>query len=656
MPPSAADDAAIDRILSPPLNDDGFVPGAQSLARLVRWLADAGPGSRRPMRLLERLRQEPPLAAALAARLVAFLTQGDISRIFCDAGLPPRPAFLEEAGRRLVHRILPPPLIDRDPTTLISRIALRQASAAWLAALHPVWVGEVLAALPTAAPAFAALPRAIADALEVLALRLAARSEDAELRYRASNPELTDSPFYRLLRAVAAAAAAVRSGDHAATALGAVVAPLGECRVAIDVIRDHLARHGVSVDVVFRLDRMRQQLERIVLLTALIDPGTAPLEQRRRAMDFIAALLADMRRQARVRGLITESLAMLTRRIVASSGRAGAHYITSSGAEWRGMLASAAGGGVITAGTAALKIGIGALHLPLFLDWAASALDYAGSFLLMQGLGFTLATKQPPMTAAAFAHAMDEGRSECNTRPLSVLSARIVRSQLAAVIGNLGLVVVSAWALDALWVLWRGSHLLEAAYADHAIASFHPLASGTLFFAVITGFALWLSSAIAGWCENLSSYHRLPEAVRQSPGLARLLGTRRAQAAGDGLAHQVSGITGSIALGVLLATIAMFGKFTGTALDVRHITLSTGSITLACLARRPDQLFGADVAWALVGIACIGLLNFGVGFVISLLVAMRARGMRVRDCGWMVRGLVTDALSDPLPFLFPVKR
>lgn len=172
----------------------------------------------------------------------------------------------------------------------------------------------------------------------------------------------------------------------------------------------------------------------------------------------------------------------------------------------------------------------------------------------------------------------------------------------------------------------------------------------------MTGLALWLSSAVAGWCENLSSYHRLAEALRQSPALTRLLGTRRALAVGDGFAHHVGGICGSVALGVLLATIAMLGKFTGTGLDVRHITLSTGTLTLACLARRPDQLLGADVGWALAGIACIGLLNFGVGFVISLLVAMRARGMRVRDCGWMVGGLVRDALADPVPFFFPMKR
>jgi hypothetical protein len=55
------------------------------------------------------------------------------------------------------------------------------------------------------------------------------------------------------------------------------------------------------------------------------------------------------------------------------------------------------------------------------------------SFVVMQSLGFTLATKQPSMTAATLAGAMGEARGARDYVALSEHIARTARSQLAAV-------------------------------------------------------------------------------------------------------------------------------------------------------------------------------------------------------------------------------
>ena len=63
----------------------------------------------------------------------------------------------------------------------------------------------------------------------------------------------------------------------------------------------------------------------------------------------------------------------------------------------------------------------------------------------MQLVGFTLATKQPSMTAAALAGAL---RGEAAKTELPTLVARITRSQLAAAIGNVGMVIPAAIGFD----------------------------------------------------------------------------------------------------------------------------------------------------------------------------------------------------------------
>ncbi len=576
-----------------------------------------------------------------------FLTGGDLSRIFCDAGLPPRHGVIEETARRLIRKALPPAVNSRDPSTVLARIADHPPAARWLAGLHPVWVNELFTALPSTAGAWATVPGEIADALEVLALRLASSSEDAELRWRSGNPNLIESPFHLLLRAVTAVAEALRKGDDSRTVNELVPPLLIACRAALADIYAHLERHGVSVAVVFRLDRMRQQLERIERLLGLCDPRPAIEERRRRALDFLAGLVRDLHAQARVRSLLSDNFGLLTRRVVDSASHTGEHYITNTAGEWRGMVASAAGGGALTAGTALMKVWVGWAGLPLFIEGAFNALNFSGSFLLMQALGLTLATKQPPMTAAALARAMADADGE----QLTTLSARIVRSQLAAVLGNLGGVIVVAWSLDGLWHLAAGRHLLDLKTAAYLLHSLSPIGGGTLWYAAVTGVALWASSVVAGLGENANAYHGLPAALGASPRLRKWFGPARAERLGNVFGHHVGSICGNTALGVFLAVIPIIGKVTGVPLDVRHITLSTGALTLALCAG--IEVTTADLVWALIGIACIGSLNFGVGFALSLAMAVRARGLSFAEGALLLWHLLRHALTHPGRYLFP---
>ena len=59
---------------------------------------------------------------------------------------------------------------------------------------------------------------------------------------------------------------------------------------------------------------------------------------------------------------------------------------------------------------ALFKIKLGLLHLPPLTEGIAFGLNYGIGFVLIHLLGFTVATKQPAMTAASIAATIEEAR------------------------------------------------------------------------------------------------------------------------------------------------------------------------------------------------------------------------------------------------------
>lgn len=97
----------------------------------------------------------------------------------------------------------------------------------------------------------------------------------------------------------------------------------------------------------------------------------------------------------------------------------------------------------------------------------------------------------------------------------------------------------------------------------------------------------------------------------------------------------------------------VMGKFFGLPLDVRHVTLSTGALTLAGCSLGAETLVSNDYLAAAGGIAIIGSLNFGVSFVLALAVALRARQVERSDRFKLWRSVFATFVRSPMQFLFP---
>jgi site-specific recombinase len=118
------------------------------------------------------------------------------------------------------------------------------------------------------------------------------------------------------------------------------------------------------------------------------------------------------------------------------------------------------------------------------------------------------------------------------------------------------------------------------------------------------------------------------------------------------LRHGLSGIGGNVTIGFLLGMMPVVGKFLGVPLEVRHVTLSTGSLTFAALSLGGNPLSHEGFLAAVGGIGVVLLLNFGVSFALALGVAMRAREVE-RGASRLFGAIVRRFFRSPGEFFFP---
>ena len=138
-----------------------------------------------------------------------------------------------------------------------------------------------------------------------------------------------------------------------------------------------------------------------------------------------------------LRDLLRQGGKILARSIASNTSAQGTHYIVNNTKEYVGMFLSAAGAGIIIAFMAANKMYIGSFDFDLELQTVLKSLNYGIGFVIIHILGFTVATKQPAMTASTFAKAVDKGENnKANAQKLVNLIFRVSRSQFAAIWGN----------------------------------------------------------------------------------------------------------------------------------------------------------------------------------------------------------------------------
>lgn len=639
----------------------------EGLIRLVGVLRPSRPADIDASRvaldcLTVALHGDEPARAAVREGLLWLLAEKQPLRLLSDSGILREEGFWSGLWRRIGHQSLPEEIDREQLKDIFNLLFYRRSDHLWVEAIPDAqWVALLdaldLPAMPREQGSTAQrMQTQMLEALQVLSYRIAAIGLEPELVRNHSAIERYESPFLmqnvelrdfidERRRAFAEKRPPALDDRH-------LLVLLDQCEEILAKVRRQAAQTGASVSLTHLLLRLQQNIGRLRLLLRLIEDRPVHELNLLRVQLFKALVRAENLRYS-VAEFWSQTLELLAQRITGNAGKTGEHYITSSRGEYFQMLRSAMGAGFIVAFMAMLKLWMGSsAHSPLGTALLYS-LNYGLGFVLIFMLHFTIATKQPAMTASYLAQALsgnDKGRDRLDD--LVELIVRTIRSQLIAIVGNVLPAFTMAALLGTLVLVQTGGHYISAEKAGHLLDEQNPLASLALFHAAIAGVCLFLAGLISGYFDNKAVYDRIPQRLRQLHSLRRRLGKERLERFAQYIENHLGGLAGNFFFGCMLGSMGTLGFILGLPLDIRHIAFSTAYFGFAAAAL--DWQLGVRLmAITALGVLAIGIVNLTVSFGLALYVALRAQRVAFADTRRLLGKLLRRFLRGPQDFFWP---
>ena len=418
---------------------------------------------------------------------------------------------------------------------------------------------------------------------------------------------------------------------------------------SLSEVQQHLDDYGVSIQIVFQIEKLESLLKRIQNIIFILQQKNMDPES---LSTFLEILVRDNFERRSPMSLVSQSFSLIARKIVERTAETGEHYITRTSSEYKDMIIRALGGGLVTSFTILCKFLLYFLGITGFFGGIFVGINYSVSFLIIHFCDFTLATKQSAVTAPALAAKMQGIRNREALEDLIDEIVNTIRTQVAAVIGNIFMVIPATilicWMVHALF----HTNLINAEKAHHTVDSFSILGP-TPLYAAFTGILLWLSSLIAGWIDNWYAYHRLSPALAQNRRLVFVFGETRMRHFSIFLKNNIVGIAANVSLAFLLGLSPVILQFLGIQLDTRHVTLSSGSLAAASYTLSSQVLETPQFWLAVAGIIVMAALNLLVSFSMAMLLAIRARRIQAPERHLIYRALFDRLRYRPLSFLWP---
>ncbi len=577
------------------------------LADLLRWVRGGVLTGGRPIVrvkfLLGRLERNEDERGRVRATLASLVAEVRAVDLLASAGVPSRFHFFGELVLRAHRALLPTALVADDFAAVLPVLLPTEADAQWIAELDDETLGRLRALFDD--ESLTLLDRNAADAVRVLAALAEGEALDRDIRERLGEASSVEPLSIEVGRATTGGADPTPAVRSLRAKVVAAIAALDE--------------EGASIDLTYRLDRLLSRLDRLLLLlpAVLSDHEFDPRK-------VLAKIVREGIEERRFLGLFRRSTQLLARKVVEHSAEVGKHYIATDRGEYFHLLRAAMGGGLVMGVATVLKLKLYTLGLPTIYDGLFAGINYATAFVLVQAVGFTIATKQPASTAPALAASLAEADAPAR---FATEVARLIRSQVAAILGNVAIVPPVAVALDLLHKLVFGSHAVTLAKAEKLVGSLSVLGP-TPLYAAWTGILLWLTAMLSGVLANWLAFHRVRRGLATSRAIRRVLGADRAQHLAERLVKGAPALAGNVFLGMALGVVPAVAEVLKLPIDIRHITVSSGMVSVAAAATPPSWSTLGALALAIIGTATVGLLNVASSFVLALAVALRARPVR----------------------------
>ncbi len=594
----------------------------------------------------------------LKRALLLIFKEADFSHAISGSGIPSGSSFADETFRIVKGKILPYLHDPKDACTIIHEVFNDSKDHDKIVSLLSRYNNlEALFNEEEKKEILAAFLIQITNSVHVISYRIAALGMDEDVYIRAGKDDALITPFMEQNHEVTELLTNIEKGntEKIAEDLAQTRIMINHCLQNIALIDKGVEQNGTSLRQTYILRKLELLIARLTSLLPIIC-----YDDVNKAFDELSVLLRHIvfteTKPQKLRDFISRNINLIAFRITENKRKTGEHYIASNNAEYWDLFIAACGGGFIISLMVIIKLYTHKMHLPLLWEALLYSLNYATGFVVIHMLHFSVATKQPAMTAAFLAASLDDIKDDSSRyHHLAATVAKVSRSQLISFVGNL--LIVFPCSLLWIFALTQIAHkpVIEPDMASELLMGVHPLHSLSFWYASIAGAFLFLAGIISGFGDNKVVVSKIGLRLEAHPFLKKRMSAERRHKLASYIEKNLGPLLGNIAVGFMLGMAGFFGKITGLPFDIRHITFSTGNIALGFYGTDFHASVGFVLA-ILLGIFIIGVFNFAVSFFLALQVAARSRGLKLSDYPHVAAAILTYFEEHPTHFFFPERK
>lgn len=616
--------------------------------------------------LIRALLIAPTAANTFQAFLVNLINRYKQTGMYADTGILSLDGFWNQLGQRLGAHFLPLLNDETDLKDLVFQVFHSRYDKRWLENIvDEQWIQffQILNQNNSQQEAKMGIRRDMIKAITVLSYRISGIGLYPE--FINARPELTEyeSPFLVQNREIVEFVEHYKNqfthSDQHTTLIppdpDQALVMIDQCRDVVLKIRRSTKRIGVSLSLTYLLSLLEQCLDRVELLIKILT------EQGREQYLALSVLCQDLvaahYEEKSVRALLKTNSELIALQVTENASKTGEHYVSTNKAGFFGMYKSAAGAGVIIATMATLKILASRMALAPIMQAFFYSMNYSLGFMLIHVLHFTVATKQPAMTAAALAATVQQSKGSRTTQiaELAALIINIIRTQFVAILGNISIAIPVAALITFMWQYALGEPLLNHAKASHLLHSLNPFTSLAIPHAAIAGVCLFFSGLIAGYFDNMAVYRKVGPRLKAHLKLKNVLGQERLDKFANYIERNLGALAGNFLFGIMLGSMGTIGFILGLPLDIRHIAFASANFIQGLMSINGSPEIGL-IFVSFLGVLLIGLTNLFVSFSLTIIVALRARRVRFEQWKPLAKLVFIHFFTRPKDFFWPPKQ
>lgn len=617
--------------------------------------------------LIELLKNNSSIRENFAVYIRSLLKEKVFHTIISDAGIPVETDFLYEIKEKLFDKFLPKQPEENNLEYILNQVFYKSTDPEWIEEIDP---GEfrILFTLLELKPFHTSIEvtsplSELLFALEVMTLRLCGNALEAKVMKMVPEYNNLKSPFVAFQNDLSLIEKRILKDENHYLHpddedFKHLFVLLQQCKDYVNQAFKNSKKFGISLRVNQTLVRIKRQLIRLEVTLPFLAANDEN-DLRENTINLGKRLIKHNCYKNNIRKFFDEGTRLLSYEITEQTAKTGEHYITTDKKGYFKMLTTSIGGGLVVGFMCVTKVLLSKLELSSFGEAFVYSMNYSIGFVILYLLGFTLATKQPAMTASTLISALENGLKKGGSKRtkhkvFAKLFSEVFRSQIVAFIGNVLMAFPVAMLVVYLVDVQMDFNIPEAKW-EKLIKNLNPTTSLAIFHAGIAGVFLFLSGIIAGGIANRNKFNNIYSRIGKHPFLKKQLGKKLALKIAQFIENKWAGMMSNFWFGVFMGSTASIGVFLGLNLDIRHIAFSSGNFALGIYGSG-FALSPSMIIWSLVGIFFIGFMNFWVSFGLSMVLALRSRRIPFSEFKAILLSVLTYLVNSPSVFFWPPKQ